>query len=149
MEKPARSVLGRAVHRPRRSTAPPRREGCGQKLPARPQEDLQTHVHGLWLQKCCEDVTTLCSQGHQSPFPPESQTQPRRTGSTSGPTMPSPPVTPSLPGSWAQSTVLLTGQTADAQRCPKATTVSMRAHWNQKQKSFIICLMDFGFKVQK
>lgn len=42
-------------------------------------------------------------------------------------------VTPSLPGSWAKSTVLLTDQTADTLRYLEVTTLSVRVHWNQKQ----------------
>lgn len=115
-EKTGCSLWGRTVNRKQRSTSLPHKEGYAQKLLARPQVDLQKHLHGFWLQKCRKDLYYALLPSAQNSLSTWTL-RPKKWGNVVPAVLRfSLAVTPSLPGSWAKSTVLLTDQITNTQR---------------------------------
>lgn len=132
------------------STSPPHKEGCAQNPPARPQVDLQKHLHGFWLQKCCKDSCHSLLPSAQK-FLSTRTLRPKIWGNVAPAVlMFSLAVTPSLPGSWAKSTVLLTDQITNTQRYLGVTTHQLRfTGIKSKMESPFAWWRLAGFKVQK
>ena len=104
------------MNRKQRSTSLPHKEGYAQKLPARPQVDLQKHLHGFWLQKCRKDLYYALLPSAQNSLSTWTLRPKKWRNVVPAVLRFSLAVTPSLPGSWAKSTALLTDQITNTQR---------------------------------